>query len=84
MQRALIRAVSFIPLVRDVAGQVGPRDAVGGAHEVGVRDGAEGLAYVGGVGYVALGGEEGGADAGCVGGVADVGFGGFGGAGGGG
>lgn len=36
-------------------------------------DGAEGFADVGGVGYVAVGGEEDGAQAGCVGGVADVG-----------
>ncbi|KFY32555.1 hypothetical protein V494_07864, partial [Pseudogymnoascus sp. VKM F-4513 (FW-928)] len=73
-QRLLIRAVRLVPLVRDVAGQVDPADAVGGAHEVGVRDGAEGFTDVGGVGDVALGGEEGGADAGRVGGVADVGF----------
>lgn len=35
-------------------------------------DGAEGFTDVGGVGYVALGGEKGSADACCVGGVADV------------
>jgi hypothetical protein len=39
-----------------------------------VRDGPEGLAYVGGVGHVAVGGGEDGAEAGRVSGVADVGF----------
>lgn len=37
-------------------------------------DWAEGFAYVGGVGYVALGGEEGCADSLGVGCVAEVGF----------
>lgn len=45
----------------DVADQIGPRDAVGGFDEVRVCDGAEGFANVGGVGYVAVGGEEDGA-----------------------
>lgn len=44
-------------------------------------DGAEGLADIGGVGDVAVSGEEDGAQAGGVGGVADVGVGGGGGAG---
>lgn len=43
-----------------------------------MRDGAEGFAYVGGVGYVALGGEEGGADSLGVGCVTEIGFGGLG------
>jgi len=46
-----------------------------------VGDGAEGFADVGGVGNVAVGGEEDGAEASGVGGVADVGIGGGGGAG---
>ncbi len=58
----------------DVTCYVGPGDAVGGFDEFGVGDGAEGFPYVGCVGDVALGGEEGGADAGCVGSVADVAF----------
>ena len=58
----------------DVAEEVGPGDGIGGAHEVGVCDGAEGLADFRGVGDVAVGGEEEGADAVCVGGVAVRGF----------
>lgn len=76
--------IGFIPFVPDVADQIRPGDAVGGFDEPGVSDGAEGLADVGGVGDVAVGGEEDGAEAGGVGGVADVAVGGGGGAGGGG
>lgn len=39
----------------DVAEEVGPGDGVGGADEDWVGDWAEGFAYVGCVGYVAVG-----------------------------
>ena len=61
----------------DVADKKGPGDAVGGFDEPGVGDGAEGFADVGGVGYVAVGGEEDGAEARGVGCVAEVGVCGF-------
>lgn len=80
MQHPLVPQVRFVSLMRDVADQIRPGDAVGGADQPGVCDGAEGFAHVGGVGYVAVGGEEDGAEAGCVGGVTDVGIGGFSGA----
>lgn len=50
MQRPLVGAVGFVALVSNVPDEVGPGDAVGGADEVGVRDGAERFADVGGVG----------------------------------
>ena len=65
----------------DVADEIRPADAVGGFDEPGVSDGPEGLADVGGVGDVAVGAEEDGAQAGGIGCVADVGVGGFAGAG---
>lgn len=65
-----VAQVGFVAFVGDIAEEIGPGDAVGGANEVGVCDGAEGLAYVGGVGDVAVGGEEDGADAVDVPGVA--------------
>lgn len=64
-----VAQVGFVAFVGDIAEEIGPGDAVGGAHEVGVCDGAEGLAYVGGVGDVAVRGEEDGADAVDVSGV---------------
>lgn len=73
----LIVEIGFVPLVAHVADQVGPGDAVGRFDEPGVGDGAEGLAYVGGVGDVAVGGEKDGAQASGVGGVAEVGVCGF-------
>lgn len=72
----LIVQVGLVPLVPHVADQVGPGDAVGGFDEPGVGDGAEGLANVGRVGDVAVGGEKDGAQTGGVGGVAEVGVGG--------
>lgn len=65
-----VAQVGLVAFVGDVADEVGPGDGVGGADEVGMRDGPEGLAYVGGVGYVAVGGEEDGAQAVGVAGVA--------------
>lgn len=50
----------------DVADDIGPGDAVCGADEVRVDDRTEGLAYVGGVGDVAVGGEEDCAGSVCV------------------
>ena len=64
----------------DVSNEICPGDAVRGLDEPGVGDRAEGLADVGGVGYVAVGAEEDGAEAGGIGGVAEVGVGGVGGA----
>lgn len=61
----------------DVADQIGPGDAVGAFDEPGMGDGPEGFADVGRVGDIAVGAEEDGADAGCVGGVAEVGVCGF-------
>jgi hypothetical protein len=58
-----VAQVGLVAFVGDIAEQIGPGDAVGGAHEVGVCDGAEGLAYVGGVGDIAVGGQEDGANA---------------------
>ena len=69
---ALVSQVGFIPLVGDVADQIGPGDAVGGLHKPGVRDGAEGFADVGRVGDVTVGAEEESAEAGRVGCVAEV------------
>ena len=77
MQQALIADVGFVAFVGDVADEVGPGDGVGGSDEAWVGDGAEGFADVGGVGNVAVGAEEDGAEAGGVGCVADVGVGGF-------
>ena len=45
----------------NIADEIGPRDAVGAFDKVRVCDWAEGFADVGGVGYVAMGGEEDGA-----------------------
>ena len=56
----------------NIADEIGPRDAVGGFDKVRVCDWAEGFADVGGVGYIAMGGEEDCAEAGCVGCVAEV------------
>lgn len=77
---ALVAKTCFVTLVRDIANQIGPTDAVSALDQPRVRDGAERLANVGRVGYVAVGGEQDCADAGCVGGVTDVGFGRLGGA----
>lgn len=54
----------------DIADDIGPGDAVCGADEVRVDDRTEGLAYVGGVGDVTVGGEEDCAGSVCVCGVA--------------
>ena len=75
-QRAAIPQIGLVALMPDVADQIGPRDGVGGAHEDRVRDGAERLAYLGGVGDVAVRGEQECADARGVRGVAVGGFGG--------
>ena len=72
MPRSLVPQIGLVTLVPDVADEIGPRDAVGAFDEVGVCDGAEGFADVGGVGYVAMGGEEDCAEAGCVGSIAEV------------
>lgn len=61
----------------DITDQVCPGDAVGRSDEPGVGDGPEGLADVGGVGYVAVGGEEDCAEARGVGCIAKVGVCGF-------
>ena len=53
-----------------VPDQIGPGDTVGGFDEPRVGDGAEGFADVGRVGDVAVGGEEDGTEAVCVGCVA--------------
>jgi hypothetical protein len=55
--------------VGDVADQIRPGDGVGGAHKVRVCDWAEGFAYVGCVGDIAMGGEEDGAESNGVSGV---------------
>ena len=57
----------------DIPNEISPRNAVSGFDKVRVGDGAEGLADVGGVGYVAVGREEDGTEAGGVGSVAEVG-----------
>jgi hypothetical protein len=54
----------------DIADEICPGDSVGGAHEPGVGNWAKGLANVGCVGDVAVGGEEESAEAVCVSGVA--------------
>ena len=64
----------------NVSYEIRPGDAVRGFDEPGVGDWSEGLADIGGVGYVAVGAEENGAEAGGIGGVAEVGVGGVGGA----
>lgn len=45
-ERAPVAQVRLVPLMADVAEQVGPGDAVGGAHEPWVGDGAKGFADV--------------------------------------
>lgn len=57
IKHPLVVPVRLVTLVADVAKDVSPRDAVGAADEPRVRDGAEGLANVGGVGDVAVGRE---------------------------
>lgn len=54
MEYALISQVCFVALVRNIACEVGPRNAICSFHEVGVRDGAETLANVGRVGDIAM------------------------------
>jgi hypothetical protein len=54
----LVSAVRFIPLMAHVSSQIEPGNAVSALDEIRVCDGAEGLANVGGVGYVSLGGEH--------------------------
>ena len=61
MLRSLVPHIGFVAFVPNVANEIGPRDAVGGFNEVRMCDGAEGFADVGGVSYVAVGGEEDGA-----------------------
>lgn len=73
MSRSLVAEKGFVALVANVTNEIGPGNAVGGSYEIGMGDGAERLADVGGVGYVAVGGEENGAETGGVGGVAEVG-----------
>lgn len=57
-QHAPVAQIGLVAFMDDVADQVGPGDAVRGAHQVGMGDGAEGLANVGGVGNIAMGGEK--------------------------
>lgn len=71
VQDALVAEVGFVAFVADVADEVGPGDAVGGADEPWVGDGAEGFADVGGVGNVAVGTQEDSAGTGEVGCVAE-------------
>ena len=59
----------------NVPNEISPRDTVSGFDEVGVGDGAEGLADVRGVCYIAVGREEDSTEAGGVGSVAEVGVG---------
>ena len=73
MPRPLVPQIRFVPLVADVPDEISPRDTVSGFDQVGVGDGAKRLANVGGVGYVAVGREEDGTEAGGVGSVAEVG-----------
>lgn len=75
VQHPRVVQVGLVAFVADVAEDVSPRNTVGTADEPRVRNGAEGLANVGGVGHVAVGGQEDGAEAGGVGGVTDVGVG---------
>ena len=60
-QHRPVLQIRFVPLVRDVAEDVRPGDAVRAAHDPRVGNGSERLAYVGGVGDIAVGGEEEGA-----------------------
>ena len=73
-QHAPVAQVGLVAFVNDVADQVGPGDAVGRAHQVGMGDGAEGFANVGGVGDIAMSGEKYGAQAIGVTGVPIGGF----------
>lgn len=75
VQHPPVVPVCLVSFVADVAQDVRPRDAIGTTNEPGVRNGAEGLPNVGGVGDVAVGGEENSAEAGGIGGVTDVGLG---------
>ena len=58
--------------MRDITDEIGPGDPIGTFYEVRVGNRTEGLADVGGVGDVAVGGEEDGAKAGGVGSIAEV------------
>jgi hypothetical protein len=69
----LVPHVRLVALVRDIAAQVQPGDAVGCAYGDWVRDGPEGLANVRGVCDIAMRRGEDGAEARGVGGVADIG-----------
>lgn len=72
VQQPLVPTIRLVSLMPDVANQIGPGYAVGAADEPRMRDGTEGLANVGGVGDIAMGAEEDGAQACGVGGVAVV------------
>lgn len=74
-QRAPVAQVCLVPLVADVAEKIGPRDTVGRADYPWVGDGAERFPNVGGVCDIPMGGEEDGADAIGVCGIAVWGFG---------
>ena len=58
----------------DVPDQIGPRDAVCGFNEPRVSDWSEGFTNIGGIGYIAVGGEEEGAKSCGIGSVANVGI----------
>lgn len=77
MQYPLVPHVGFVALVTYIAGKVGPGDSVCTSDEPRVGDGPERFANIGGVGNVALCAEEYGAETGCVGSIANVGFGRF-------
>lgn len=75
VERSLVVPVGFVPLVRDVAQDVGPRDAVGTADEPRMRHGPEAFTNVGGVRDVTVRGQQYRSDPGGVSGKTDIGLG---------
>lgn len=71
----LVVLVGFVVFVGDVFEDICLGNVVCCVDLVGVGDGVEGFVYVGGVGYVVVGGEEDGVEVGGVGCVVDVGVG---------
>ena len=74
MTSLLVPQICFISFVPDVSDQVRPRDGIGRLDEPRVGYRPEGLADVAGVGNVPVRGEEDGAEAAGIGGVAEGGI----------
>ena len=78
MEYALVSAVSFVALMRNVADQVRPGYSIGGANPVWMRNRSERLSNIGCVGYIAMSRHHHRAKSRCICCISDVGIGGFG------